>query len=374
MRRTGFLIIGGGIAGVSTAWQLAVQRREADVVLLEREPHLGMHSTARNAAILRTLASDPITTRLAAETARFLYAPPPGFTDLPLVDPQGLILTADAQAADVLGAQLKDLPGDVPVEALSASRLRLLVPAFDTPVEAAHFFPRDGQIDIAALVAGFAKGAKAAGAALQRGTRVRDLIVDAGRVVGARLDSGDEILAERTILASGGWASRIASAAGSSVRLRPTRRHLMITEPSAAVDRRWPVLWHMGEAEFYCRPDSGGMLLCACDISDIDPDSQATDSSVRSEIASRVSRHLPSLENTGAAHFWSGVRTLTPDGRFAIGPDPDLPGLFWVAGLGGAGMCCSAAIGRVAADILLGTPIDESLARALSPARLAQSA
>jgi D-arginine dehydrogenase len=80
------------------------------------------------------------------------------------------------------------------------------------------------------------------------------------------------------------------------------------------------------------------------------------------------------LANAGAAHFWSGVRTLTPDGRFAIGSDPDLPGLFWVAGLGGAGMCCSAAIGRMAADMLLRAPIEDALVSALSPARLAQSA
>ena len=59
--------------------------------------------------------------------------------------------------------------------------------------------------------------------------------------------------------------------------------------------------------------------------------------------------------------------------RFAIGPDPELPGLFWVAGLGGAGMCCSAAIGRVAAELLLGGATDAPLARALSPARLAQT-
>jgi D-arginine dehydrogenase len=373
VERTRFLVVGGGIAGLSTVWQLAVERGVGDVVLVEGEPHLGMHSTARNAAILRTLSSDSITTRLAAETGRFLHEPPAGFSDVPLVDARGLILAADEGAAEALGADVKALPADVPCEVLSPARLRVLAPAFESKVAAAYFFPRDGQIDIAALVAGFAKGAKRAGAELRRGSRVERLVVEDGRVVGVELESGDEIRAETTILAAGGWAMRIAAAAGSRVVLRPTRRHLMITEPSNAVDRRWPVLWHMArDGEFYCRPDSGGMLLCACDIVDVDPDAEATDPGVRSEIAARASRHLPSLENAGAAHFWCGGRTLTPDGRFAIGSDPDLPGLFWVAGLGGSGMSCSSSLGRVAADLLLGSSADESLARGLAPVRLAR--
>ncbi len=48
---------------------------------------------------------------------------------------------------------------------------------------------------------------------------------------------------------------------------------------------------------------------------------------------------------------WSCFRTKTPDDRFVIGWDPQLEGLFWVAGLGGHGMGCSWQIGRLAAAI-----------------------
>ena len=95
---------------------------------------------------------------------------------------------------------------------------------------------------------------------------------------------------------------------------------------------------------------------------------------VRRLIASKASRYLPDLRDARAAHFWCGVRTLTEDGRFAIGPDPDVEGLFWVAGLGGSGMVCSAELGRLAAGGLLGSSSDQDIMEALSPARLTQSA
>ena len=48
------VIIGGGIAGWSTALGL-VRRQRHDVVVVEQEPVPGTHSSGRNAAILRHL-------------------------------------------------------------------------------------------------------------------------------------------------------------------------------------------------------------------------------------------------------------------------------------------------------------------------------
>jgi D-arginine dehydrogenase len=83
-----------------------------------------------------------------------------------------------------------------------------------------------------------------------------------------------------------------------------------------------------------------------------------------------MTRLLPGLGDAQAARFWCGVRTMTRDDRFALGPDPDLAGLFWVAGLGGHGMVCSFEIGRLAARRLHGNEAASAEERALDPARL----
>ena len=57
------------------------------------------------------------------------------------------------------------------------------------------------------------------------------------------------------------------------------------------------------------------------------------------------------------------------DGRFVIGPDPDLGGLFWVAGLGGHGMTTSAGVGELAARGLVEGALPSPYREAFDPGR-----
>ncbi len=111
------------------------------------------------------------------------------------------------------------------------------------------------------------------------------------------------------------------------------------------------------------------MLVCACDQSDVEPDGYHADADVKLSIARKVAEHLPALASAGAAHFWAGLRTLSEDDVPLIGPDAEVPGLFWLAGLGGHGMTISEAAGRTAADMLTGAPVDKTLREALRPNR-----
>jgi len=372
MRGTRIVIVGGGIGGVATAWFLA-RRGATDVALVEREKTLGAHSTGRNAAILRTATLDSALERVALESAAFLHAPPTGFCDVPLVEACGLVIAAGDPPADGQDPWLEvDARDDV--RRLTEHGLRAQAPHYRGPVRRAWSFPTDGRLDNAALLDAFERGARRAGVRFLLGTGVHELVRDERRVTGVRLDDGSLLEADRVVIAAGGWAGRLGRAVGSQVELRPTRRHLLVTAPDPRVDPTWPVFWS-DEEGFYCRPESGGLLLSACDLTDLDPDRLEVDLDVRERILATCARLLSGLDDMGAAHFWAGVRTLTGDGRFVIGPDDDVDGLFWVAGLGGHGMTCSAGIGRLAAELVLGSVCagDEALAAAFAPARFALS-
>ncbi len=359
-------ILGGGAAGLSTAYFLGRSRADVDVVLLEREASLGAHSSGLNAAILRTLIGDAALRSAGAEGARFLQDPPPGFCDEPLVDRCGLLLPADegAPALDRVRAQA---PPGLELREVDADGVRGLAPHYGAATAGGLFSPGEGRIDIHELLLGYARGARAGGVAIETGAEVVDLEVGGGAPLTLLLESGEQIEADTVVIAAGGWAGRLGAKAGSRVALRPTRRHLLSTVPDPAIDARAPIVWTLGDA-FYARPESGGLLICVCDEEDVDPDRCVVDLGVREDAARKVARHLPSHAGARVASTWAAMRTFARDRRFLVGPDPDVAGLFWVAGLGGHGMVASAAVGRLAADLLRGDTSDP-LAAAFDPAR-----
>src|SRR5262245_4187740 len=54
MERSDFLILGGGIVGLATAWQVTRQFAQASVVVLEKEAELAFHQTGRNSGVLHS--------------------------------------------------------------------------------------------------------------------------------------------------------------------------------------------------------------------------------------------------------------------------------------------------------------------------------
>jgi glycine/D-amino acid oxidase-like deaminating enzyme len=138
-----------------------------------------------------------------------------------------------------------------------------------------------------------------------------------------------------------------------SVPLRPRRRHIFVTKPLDWVPPDWPFIWDIS-SEVYFRPEEGGLLFSPCDEGEPgDRDSDASDPVARDALSGKLERQFPGLRDLPVARSWSGLRTLTPDGRFVLGPDPAIDGFFWVAGLGGHGVTCSHALGELAAELVL---------------------
>jgi len=173
--------------------------------------------------------------------------------------------------------------------------------------------------------------------------------------------------------AAGPWALEIAALAGAApLPLRPRRRHIFVTAPIHWVDPTWPFVWDIA-TEVYVRPEEGGLLLSPCDEGDPgDKDSDAVLPGAREALEDKLRRQFPAIRDLTMARSWSGLRTLTADGRFVVGPDPRLEGFFWVAGLGGHGVTTSHAIGEVAAEIVLDPSKDAGNPH--SPSRFARGA
>ena len=86
-----FLIIGGGIAGASAAYELAAH---GTVLLLEAESATGYHATGRSAALFTRNYGSPLVRQVNAASADFFRTPPLGFCETPLLTPRGSLTVA----------------------------------------------------------------------------------------------------------------------------------------------------------------------------------------------------------------------------------------------------------------------------------------
>jgi D-arginine dehydrogenase len=87
-----FVVVGGGIAGVTTASELA---KIGSVLLLERESSLAYHTTGRSAAISMESYGNELIRKLTCASRDFFENPPSDLTADPLCSPRGALIFSD---------------------------------------------------------------------------------------------------------------------------------------------------------------------------------------------------------------------------------------------------------------------------------------
>lgn len=348
-----YVIIGAGFASAAVAYHLT-RRGVRDILVLEREIVPGVHSSGRNASMVRQVVSDAAIARLAREGAGFLRCLPRDWPVPVQFQPNGSLLLGSGEGWKRL---VKDAEtareNGVEVECWSQEKAMERVGVLQgADFAGAVWCPTDGIVDIHALLTGYLKAATALGAEVRYGCCVTGIEVNDGRVRGVRTSDG-LIQAGAVINGAGPWAGMVGKFAGAvDVPLRPCRRHLFVSTPLTWVDPRWPFVWDVSH-DFYFRPESGGLLLCPCDQDEMAPGDPPVDDSIAELLAEKIRRFLPQMVDIAIKKSWAGLRTLSADGRFVIGWDPKVEGFFWVAGLGGHGVTTSYAVGALAASLIV---------------------
>ncbi len=343
-KRVEVVIVGGGFAGAATAWALA-KRGVGDVLILEAFDQFGSQASGRNASMARQLSSDPVTGALLRQSVAAFLGDDAGFK----VDARrcgSLLLVEGPAGASWLRAV--ERTGGIS-QVVSRNEAVARVPVLDKAFfDRAILTPSDAVVDVSGLLWQYLRVARSGGARLAAGCPLTGVRVSGGRVAGVSTPQGD-VACRVLVDAAGAWANEVAALAGlEPLPMTPFRRHLVTTPPLDWVDSRWPFVWHLTD-DYYFRPEVGGLLLSACDQEAAVPGPAIRDVAVLETLADRLSLRCPGLAGVSVHKWWAGLRTITTDGRFVVGPDPRLPGFIWSAGLGGHGMTGSAAVGEVTA-------------------------
>ncbi len=371
------VVIGGGIAGVSAAYQLAPTHR---VVLLEREPQLAHHTTGRSAAVYIVNYGGPIAMRLTIASRAFFDAPPEGLADHPMLEPRGVLMVGDEShraAIETLADEGRAL--DPTIELVDGPTARSMVPVLREEAAVVGMFePGGSMIDVMGIHQAFVRGAVGDGASIHRH---KGAIEIERRGSGWRVRTADDVFDTETIVnAAGAWGDHVAEMAGvAPVGLIPMRR----TAFTVGVDvdaQAWPLV-HVDSVDGPCyfKPEAGNQLLCS--PSDEIP-SEACDARPEElDIALAIERinAATTLGIRSITSSWAGLRTFAPDRQPVLGMDPAVPGFCWMVGQGGTGITTSFASGQVVAAAVRGEALPGELtglglvAEDLGPLRLVES-
>ena len=408
---TDVVVIGGGVAGVMSAYYLALAGRR--VVLLEKGRIAGEQSS-RNWGWIRQQKRDPDELPIMIESLRLwqgfseTLGPALGFRQAGVA-----YATRKPEAMEGYARWVK-LAAEHGVESrlLSRAELAETIP-HSTDWVGGLITPSDARAEPWVAVPMLARLAAEAGVTIVENCAVRGLDISAGRVTGVLTEAGP-IAAEQVLLAAGAWSSILARRHGVvlpqlMVRSTVAQTNALpdFTQVAGADDifawrRRAdgtytvaPGTWH----DFYIGPDAFRHFAKyipqmrrdlsktvirpmspgqgwpdgwttprnwaldqvspfeRCRILDPEPNRKRL-----AEVSQAFARAFPQAGPMQLQRAWAGMIDVMPDTVPVLDAAP-LPGLWIATGLSGHGFGIGPGVGRVMADLMLGRPVGHDLSR-----------
>ncbi|MEW6014236.1 MAG: FAD-binding oxidoreductase [Candidatus Zixiibacteriota bacterium] len=348
------VIVGGGIIGLATAYELA-RRKFGKIVVLEKELFLGAGATSKCAGGIRA----QFTTRVNIEMSMLSEKILANFEDEvgyhALFDQVGymFLLSDEKELAQFSKAMELQRSLGLPVQMIEPSEINKIAPEVRTDdIIKATFCKNDGLADPSDLIQGYATGARRLQVEINIETEVTGIRVSGGKVAGVMTNNG-EIATPLVVNAAGPQAKLIGEMAGIKIPVEPIRRQIVTTGALDFIPPTFPMVVDV-KAGLYFHKESPGLLLGWADKSvppsfDISVDPEYTDT-----ILMKALERVPRLETAEVSKAWAGLYETTPDHHAIIGYAEEIEGIFLVTGFSGHGLMHAPAAGIVTAEILSG--------------------
>ncbi len=362
------LIVGGGIAGCSTAYHLARLGR-TDVLLLE-QGKLTSGTTWHAAGLVGQMRPNRNMTTMS-QYGIALYASLEAETGLATGWKQcGSVNVAKTpERMKVLKKQLAMARSfGVECHLISAREAGQRVPVLRTDdLQGAIWLPGDGKANPADLCMSLAKGARNRGVAIAEGVEVTGVITDKGRVVGVNTRQAGvegEVRCEVLVNCAGQWARQFGQLAGVNVPLYSAEHFYIVTGKIPGVDTMMPVM-RDPDGFIYYKEEVGGLLMGGFEPVakpwKVDPIPASFQFELLDEdwdqfepLMANAIHRTPCLETAEVKLLLNGPESFTPDGNFILGEAPELRNYFVCAGFNSAGIANSGGAGRLIAEWIVG--------------------
>jgi sarcosine oxidase subunit beta len=345
------LVIGGGIMGLSTAYN-AARLGQKGIVVLDRS-YLCAGASGRNGGGVRMQWSSPDNVRLmqesidickhfAAEMGVNVWFRQGGY--LFLVKNPALVATLEHNV------KVQNSCG-VDTRIVTPKQAKEIVPELSVDgVIAGSFNPDDGVVFPWPFLWGYAHRAIELGAAVYTFVEVKGVDVVNKRIRCVHTDRGS-IEVGHVVNATGAWSPEIAKMAGVEIPNRPFRHEILTTEPlKPFLD---PLVTVLGEGIYFSQSMRGEIVGGMGDPNEGSSSSSASSLEFLRRFAKSAVALLPALGNVQVVRQWAGLYDVSPDGRPILGEPEAAANMTLLAGFTGHGFMMAPVIGKLCAERLV---------------------
>jgi len=354
--RADYVIVGGGIMGLSIAYHLA-KRGVTDVVVLDRS-YLNGGASGRNGGGIRAQWSSEANVRLMQESIRIcsefasemkinVWFRQGGYLFVVRSEEKAKALRASAELQQRCGLR---------TELLTPREAQKLVPELEIggkkPMVLASFNPDDGVVFPWPFVWGYAQAAAKLGVEVVTHTEVTGFETSQeGRRIEAVLTSRGRIATHEVVNAAGAWSPEIARLLGVELPNTPHRHEICSTEPL----KPWlkPLVAELDSGLYFSQSMRGEIVGGISN--DRVPHGVDQQSSARflGLYARALTSTVPVLGRVKVLRQWAGCYDLTPDANPIVGPIDEVDGFYQASGFMGHGFMMAPVMGKLIAQWLV---------------------
>ncbi len=347
-------VIGGGVTGLSIAYNLAKQGIEKVVVLEKR--YLGAGSSGRCAGGIREQFSTEPMIKLARKSLD-MYEKLSDELNFNILFRQGgylfLAFNEDDMSEIREHVRLQNSLG-VGSRIVTPEEAREIFPELNTDgMVGGAFNRRDGIAFPFPVVWGYARAGERLGVEIRKFTEVRDIIVENGSVKG--VVAGEErIDCDFVVNAAGGWSKKIYEMAGLKSFNTPVKHEILATEPLKPFLE--PMIVNISAGLYFNQSMRGEIIGGIGTHSEPSTDVSSSFEFVK-KFAREIVRLVPKIRGVKVLRQWAGLYDMTPDAQPVLG-ETEIEGFIQANGFSGHGFMLAPVVGELIAKLIATGKVD----------------
>lgn len=352
--KANIVIIGGGISGVSIAYNLA-KKGMKDIVVFD-DNYMTGGATGRCGAGVRQQWGTKMNCKLAKMSIDFFENAQEtlGYHRDVEFKQEGYLIVATTEEEDKTFTKNVELQNSVgiPSRKCTLEEALEIVPHLNKDIViSATFCPTDGHLNPFLMTDAYFTAASKLGVKFFYEEKVNEIIIENNQIKKVVTDH-HVIETNKVVNAAGGYSKEVGDMAGIDIPVYSENHEILVTEPIEKI--QGPMVISFSK-NIYCQQVPHGSFIMGRSNPDVEHNHDISSThQFLDEMSKTAVNLLPPLGDLRVTRQWGGSYNLSPDRQPIISDTNQLPGYYMACGFSGHGFMFAPVTGLLLSEMILG--------------------